>query len=224
MHYHLEIVMPPTDDIKAAVKTILAPFNEQGTDEDGEPVRNGFWDWWVIGGRFAGTKMQAKLDPTKLDSFQKALSERKVTVAGFTAGKQEISPASQIPMVDALWNEFFPESNGLSCPLFKHSNDQYKNDSLLPDDVTRFADVSTNLDVERVIFAAPDYKNEGLEAVFMLSRDFWNGVNHQKTDWDGTFTAAVDQFAAKRERYSDEYIARSTPQDDWLVVTVDYHT
>jgi hypothetical protein len=28
MHYHLEIVMPPTADVDAAVTQILAPFNE----------------------------------------------------------------------------------------------------------------------------------------------------------------------------------------------------
>lgn len=36
MHYHLEIIMPPTEDIEGAVAQILKQFNEQPkeTDED----------------------------------------------------------------------------------------------------------------------------------------------------------------------------------------------
>ena len=36
MTHHLEIIMPPTDNVKAAVEKILAPFNEQPEDGDSE--------------------------------------------------------------------------------------------------------------------------------------------------------------------------------------------
>lgn len=215
--------MPFTNDVEAAVSKICNPFNEQGTDEDGEPNRQGFWDFWVIGGRFAGSKFQATLNPEQLEKFNAELHKRKVTVSSFTAGKQEIAPASQIPMVDALWNEYFPQTNGGPCPLFKHSNDQYKNDSLLPDDVMRFWEVPDSLKMSRIIFAGPRYEDE-LKATFMLSDSIWNGCNHEDTAWDQTFGDAVKRFTEKHKNYKTEYIEKITPNDDWLVVTVDYHT
>ena len=123
MHSHTEIIMPPTDDIEAAVKQIMAPFNEQPDDDD-EDVRSSFWDFWVIGGRWAGHKLQAGLDQDKLKAFHDAMTQRKVTVDSIQGGKQALKPESQIPVVDAMWHEFFPETTG-PCPLFKHSNDQY---------------------------------------------------------------------------------------------------
>jgi hypothetical protein len=32
MHYHLEVLVPPTDDVEASVRQVLAPFDE-GRDE-----------------------------------------------------------------------------------------------------------------------------------------------------------------------------------------------
>lgn len=58
----------------------------------------------------------------------------------------------------------------------------------------------------------------------MLSEDSWNGVNHQKSDWDCTFAQAVVKFTEKLENYRDTYEATIRPQDDWLVVTIDYHS
>jgi len=223
MHYHLEIIMPPTDNIEAAVSKILAPFNEQGTDEDGESNRHAFWDWYVIGGRFAGSKFQATLDKANLDKFYAELKERKVTVSGLTAGKQELKPESQIPMVDALWNEYFPQTNGGPCPLFNHANNQYKSDSLLPNDVMAFSDVPQSLEASRVILAAPNYNDE-LAAEYMVSDSIWNGVNYEDTLWDETFGGAVSIFTKKRAGYKAEYAEKRTPKDDWLVVTVDYHS
>lgn len=46
---------------------------------------------------------------------------------------------------------------------------------------------------------------------------------HEKSR-DGTFKSALESFKEKIKRYSDEYQARCTPQDDWLVITIDYHS
>jgi hypothetical protein len=221
MHYHLEIIMPPVDDVVAAIERGLGPFCEGNEDS-----RHQWWDWFVVGGRYAGQKFQATLDNTKLDAFYAAMRERKVTVSSLTAGKQELKPESQIPMVDALWNEYFPESNGSPCPLFNHSNDQYKSDSLIHGDICRFADVPSGLgDLSRVIFAAPNYDGTEMEATFMVTDDIWNGVNYEKTEWDGTFSDAVAKFRVKTGTgYTEAYLERVTPKDDWLVVTVDYHS
>src|SRR6185312_17302888 len=110
------------------------------------------------------------------------------TVAGLQCGKQELSPSSQIPKVDAKWNEMFPSVEFLPCPLFQHSNDQYGKglSGTLPGDVCRLDAAPPDLECEGVIFAGPAYNSETkdhtghLEAKFMLCDSQWNGCNHMK--------------------------------------------
>ena len=74
MHYHLEVIMPPTADISTALDDILKPFDESCEDEDLKSVT--FWDWYVIGGRWAGKKESCRF-------------EEKSTAIGFgTTGSQ----------------------------------------------------------------------------------------------------------------------------------------
>ncbi|GAF91717.1 unnamed protein product, partial [marine sediment metagenome] len=98
MHYHCEIILPPTDAVESAIAEIMAPFDENNEDE--ETRSPSFWDWYQIGGRWSGSKLTDHFDKDKLKNFHAELENRKVTVSGFQCGKQDISPASQIPMVD----------------------------------------------------------------------------------------------------------------------------
>jgi hypothetical protein len=34
MHYHLEVILPPTDDVQAAITQIMAPFDENRDRDD----------------------------------------------------------------------------------------------------------------------------------------------------------------------------------------------
>jgi len=233
MHYHCEIVIPPTMDIEASIAQVMKPFNEQPEKEDEDyHARGAFWDWWVIGGRWAGHKLMARYDQAKLDEFYDWLNAEKVTVSGVQFGKRELNPADQIPKVDAKWNEMFPSAEFVPCPIFRHSNDQHGKglSGTLPQDVIRLSDVPAALKCSRVIFARPAWnysKNKPtgeIEAAFMLAEDAWNGVNHMKIDWDGTFAQAAEKYAENRKHLRDEYAARVTPASDWLVVTVDYHS
>lgn len=231
MHYHCEIIIPPVMNIEEAVASVLKPFDENGDDEDGYK-RHAFWDFWSIGGRWAGTKLLAKYDQAKLDEFNAWLRAENVTVAGLVCGKQEISPASQIPKIDAKWNEMFPSAEFVPCPLFRHSNDQYAKDmsGTLPGDIQRLADVPVALECSHVIIAKPSYDSATkeftgpLEAEFMLKEDAWNGCNHMKVDWDGKLHSAVEKYRERVASYTEEFKARALPQPDWLVVTVDYHS
>jgi hypothetical protein len=231
MHYHCEIVIPPTINIEAAVAAVMKPFNEC-SDDDEDDRRHGFWDFWLIGGRWAGHKLLAKYDQEKLDAFHAWLQDEKITVAGVQCGKQSLSPATQIPKVDAKWNEMFPSSEFIPCPLFNHSNDQYGKglSGTLPADVLRLADVPVGLKCSRVIFAKPSYETESkdwtgpLEAAFMLCDSQWNGCNRMPVNWDGTFASALAKYREDVKGYREEYAARIAPSDDWLVVTVYYHS
>lgn len=224
MHHHMEIVMPPTKDIEGAVARILKQFDENLPAED---RNHAFWDWYVIGGRFAGHKFIASFDEAKIDEFYEWLNTEKITVSSLQSGKQALKPETQIPKVDAKWNEMFPSQTPVACPLFQHSNDQYaKNGKLsgtLPDDVCLLMDVPERLLCQRVIIASPNYKDE-VEAEFMLVDDAWNGVSYMKVDWDGKLSTALAKCREKMKNYKPEYVEKHSPQDDWLVVTVDYHS
>lgn len=231
MHFHCEIVMPPVDDIEAAVASIMAPFSECPEDgDDDSDTRNSFWDWYVIGGRWAGAKLMARYDKAKMDEFYAWLKAEGVTVSGVTCGKQTLRPASQIPKVDAKWAEMFPSDIAIPCPIFDHSSPKFADglNGTLPGDVLPLAQVPEKLTCCRVIFAAPSY-NDGaytgpLKAEFMCSQEIWNGVNWLKTEWDGNFSTAVAMCVDRCARYLDEHRELVTPKDDWQVVTVDYHS
>lgn len=219
MHMHLEVLMPPTDNIEEALEKIMQPFDESGSDEDGNQNQHTFWDWYQVGGRWAGAKMEAKLGKDRLASFNKALTEREVTVSGIQFGKQTLQPASQIEMVDALWREMFPDSNLTVCPLFDHAP------KVIEGDVCQLSEVPDGLTAERIIIAGPEF-NDGTKfrAEYMISDEIWNGVMHVKTQWDGQFKTAINAFKEKIKGYRDDYREKRIPKDDWIVVTVDYHS
>ena len=224
MHYCLEIIMPQVDDIEKAVHQILKPFDENSSyEEDEEFSGHPFYDWYVIGGRWAGHKLTDCLDKDKLSAFYAELTEKKITVSGVQCGKQEISPASQIPIVDELWANYFPEYKGRACPMFNHSNNQYANNCLYGD-ALRLKDTDKNITMGRVIFAAENYEKTGLEAKEMYSTSVWNGVTHEATTWDGSLKSALKMHNKSTKNYRDDYRESITPTEDWLIVTVDYHS
>lgn len=220
MHAHLEIVMPPVEAVQAAVEDVLDPFCEHGED----PNPNAFWDFYVIGGRWSGAKLQAKVGEERLQQFREFLSEQRVTVSGFQCGKQSLSPTNQIPQVDQWWREWFPDSGIDVCPLFAHSNDQYSSDDTLPLDIARLEDVPREMSCERVIFAAPSVIDGRMEAQDMFQDQVWNGVTHLDTVWDGTIRSALAWLEERLPRYREEFAESLRPKSDSLVVTVDYHS
>lgn len=211
MHYHLEILMPPTADVEAAIEAILAPFSENN-----EESRHAFWDWYQLGGRYSGAKLEALVSQEKRDAFYEALKGLNVTVSGLRFGKQELSPATQAPAVDALWREMCPGAGDV-CPLFKHSGDA------MSMDVCRLDEVPADLKAYAFIHAAHGY-GEKIEAQTMLHKSIWNGVTHQDTTWGGNVKEAIAKSIKECDGYREDYKAKIQPQPDWLMVTVDYHS
>jgi hypothetical protein len=219
MHYHAEIILPPTDEVEKAIEEIMTPYSEH--EEDNEYYAQAFWDFYIIGGRWAGAHLQSLVDPNKLQKFYDELDKRNVTVSGLQCGKQELQPADQIPMVDELWCEMFPESELKACPLFKHFNNQYVHNCL---DVDTFDKITEHLIACRVIVAGLDYKEEKYEAKFMMVDEVWTGCNYIETTWDGKVLSAVEMHHNKMKNYKPEYREKHTVGDDWLVATIDYHS
>jgi hypothetical protein len=224
MHYICEIIMPPTKDVEKTVSAILKPFNEH------KRGRHVFWDWYVIGGRFAGQKFLASFDKERLDKFYKWCDAEKVTVGGLQCGKQELKPDTQIPKVDAQWNELFPENKDKPCPIFAHSNNQYDSKDTIQGDICFIKEIPQSYKAERLIIAAPSWTSKtkertgALEAVFMLSTDFYNGVNYINSNWCGNVLKGLKMFQKRLKTYSDSYREVCKPKEDWLSVTVDYHS
>ena len=221
MHYHLEVIMPPTSDISAALEEILNPF-----DENNEESRNQFWDWYVIGGRWSGEKESCRYDAEKLEKFYAKCQEANVTVRGVVCGKQKLVPKTQIPMVDKMWNELFPTEDGtiVACPIFSHSNNQYDSNDLLACDVCLVEEIPENLTASRVIVASANYDESRLEAKFMTSDSIWNGVNLEYTTWDGKVKSVFGMYKEMLKMYKEEYVEKHTPKPNWICVTVDYHS
>jgi hypothetical protein len=128
-----------------------------------------------------------------------------------------LQPAEQAKTVDEMWNEFFPHASTKVCPIF----DNYKGSS---GDVSELKNVSLSLKWSHVIIAGPDYKEQRLEAKYMIQDSIWNGVTHCDVDWDGTLASAIARNAERLKNAKPDYAAKQLPQDNWLVVTIDYHS
>lgn len=203
MHHRLEVLMPPTNDVATAMEKVLKQFSEN--DEENSVS---FYDWYEIGGRWSGSHNLDGLDEALLDDFYKDLSDHNVTISSVQFGKQKLQPASQIPLVEQLWSVRFPGK----CPIF----DNYTGGG----DIIAWVEAKEkHIKCSRFIITDND-----LEPEYMTQEDFWNGVSHVKTTWDGTVKSAFGEYTEKLSHYKQEYAKKITPTDEWLLVTVDYHS
>lgn len=221
MHYTLEIIMPPTEDVEASLKEVMAQFDECPEDDEDGNAKYGFYDYYLIGGRWAGRKVKAMYDEERMSAFTKRLNDENITVSGIQFGKQEISPASQIPIVDSLWNEYFPDSPIKVCPLFKHSNSK---EEVLHGDICKIGDIPERLTASRVIIAAPNYDGSALEAKYMIEDAYYNGVQFRDTGWDGNVLGCLEAYKDMIKGYQEDYRKKHELNADWICVTVDYHS
>lgn len=258
------------DAVEEAVLQVLEPFNsdppraklpDTPDPETAEPKRwlawaeevedmlseraadrsHSFWDWHQLGGRWAGHHAIDRYEPERLLAFYAELAERKVTVSGLQFGKQELSPADQIPAVDALWAEMFPDSGLEHCPVFQHSNPRNHGD--LPGDVCRVGELGQWTNAVRLIIAGPAWVDgahtwDRVKAGEMWATEVWTGVSWMFDIWDGMVVPKLNDHRAKQQQRWDsgrpdwkaEWEARPTTwvdlsvlTDEWLAVTVDLH-
>lgn len=217
MHYKIEVVIPPTNNVEESVKQVMDSF----LDDDGDGTPHCDWyDWYVIGGRWSGDKLMARCDEEKLKGFNDMLNEEKFTVGSFVCGKEELNPASQIPVVDTLWREWFPGVSDM-CPLFQHYWDQYS-EGLSSADVCKVSEIPDRLTCNRLIIAEVKHWGDDAGKVLvkdrMLCKEFWNGVEWQDTTFKGNVKEGMRIIAEGKHGEPD-----LTDRSEWLVVTVDIH-
>ena len=214
MHSHLEIILPYVPDVETAIDSLMQPFNECD-----EKNMHAFWDWYEIGGRWSGTKLTATLDPEALDRFNDELNAMPLTVSAVQCGKPELMPDSQAVLVDQLWRRHFPHSKQQQCPFFRHAG------SKMPLDIATLGECSMHTEAAHFMIAGTyNPEDTSLHPMTMLINEIWNGVSFQKTVFDGTLQSALDYHNQRFTNTRDEYRKLNTPTEDWLVVTVDYHS
>jgi hypothetical protein len=194
MHFHVEVLIPPSVNIEDAVDKALAPFDKNAGD-----TCYAFYDWYKIGGRWSGSKLEALLGEERIDAFIEEVKKRKFTISNVQVGKPTLKPESQQKEVDELWHEHFPELELGPCLLFSHSGPRH------PHDICHLKDIPLSFSAHRVLFV-----DDNAAPLFMLTRDFWNGVSFQRAAWNGTLEHALEIFKI-------EHI-------NWMTVTVDCHS
>jgi len=211
MHEHVEIIMPPIpmehDRMKDYISRLLGQDAE--TEEDDRPD---WLDYFLIGGRWSGAKLKARVGQDKINAFCDELIARKFTVSSVSAGKQELSPDSQIPIVDELWRTMCP-GHGDVCPILKHYERTGDHTRREQADICTIADIPAELTAGRVILACEE-QNKYRRINGMLVTEIWNGATWQETKFSGNVIEAVKFF--------EEKIGKPIPAD-WIVVTVDIH-
>lgn len=223
MHSLLEIIIPnSTKDISSVIAEIMKPF-----DENEEDSYYSFWDGYVIGGRFAGQKEIHSFDQEKVEEFYQLLNENKITVSSVQCGKQEISPPEQIPLVDKLWNDLFIENDSRPCPLFNHSNNQYDEYGIICGDIMPVKEC-LEFECGHLIIASLHKYNFKYDpkwkADYMIEKSMYNGVSLIDTGWDGKIKTAIEMFKKSIEDYNDDFKKTFDDIENWISVTVDYHS
>ena len=84
-------------------------------------------------------------------------------------------------------------------------------------------DIPEDLTASHVIVAVVDYEGTGFRAYMQYMKSVWNGLNWQKTAFSGYVSDALKEYREAIAEYLPVYREKMNPQDDWLVVTVDYH-
>lgn len=226
MHFHCEVILPVVEQstIKATIDNVLEPFREDSTDEDRVSVP--FFDWAVVGGRYASEKLLQRLGENKVSAFRQWCRDESITISGIQFGKPSLDPSEQRARVDAKWNEMFPAEDGrlVACPLFEHSN---PDNAATRDDICALGQAK-HVSCYRVIILGPKYvacvEDMSLDVRFMLAEEVWNGRNYMPVKWDGTISDALRQYDHDISQRPPEIQRLLRPTDEWLTVTVDYHT
>ena len=194
-HHHVELIMPPTDlGIQEQVGNILYPLSmwvpERAEAEDY------LYDWFTIGGRFAGTKLCLRLDPERLRQFWDELHGEAFntdTDSSIFMGERWWG-TSDLPKIDALWRKWFPEDEVGAYPLSPYypAGDW---------DICRVDRLPDNLTAHAVVFQIA-------VEVYDRTKGEW-----LRTDFDGSVRKALRRCRA----------GGVEPANDWLAITLDAH-
>ncbi len=199
MHFHVELIMPPTPliEVDKRVGRVLSPLQRMPGKYDW------LYAWYRIGGRFAGDKLYLRLDPERLRQFRQELySDAFTKGTDFEQIGLGLWSVDDIPKVDALWRKWFPEDEVGKYP---GSPDYPAGDQ----DICRVDQIPDKLTAYAVVVANED------KVIFLRRADIYDSTKHefQDTGFDGSVLTALRECRAEGFE----------PPPDWLVVTLDCH-
>ena len=87
----------------------------------------------------------------------------------------------------------------------------------------RLGNCPEDLTAKHVIVAIHNDEGTGFSAYMQYMKSIWNGLNWQDTAFSGYVSDALKEYREAIAEYLPVYREKMNPQDDWLVVTVDYH-
>jgi len=168
------------------VSMAMNPFQE----EDG----NGWWDWFVIGGRWSGHLEQIKLNQKKLKDFWKEFEAQGLGWIG-----KDKPEALQNSRMKTLWKSIFGED---STPLV--GRDRY--DGVYEDDQQEVKN-----------FTKAQLKILNTASVVIMGEE--RIEDHHAEKWTGHSWESDPKWDAE---YYDRFLAKLEPED--RLVIVDYHS
>ena len=143
MHYHYELLIPPTDQPHFTITNIMDAYMLCDSCHNNSDA---IGDWYVIGGRWAGEKLIKSLDPQKIKSYKKELKQSELRVMSVQAVKPTPCDKKNSLLADQVWRKHFPDIN--ENPFMSDYSDQYENDLR---DVWKLKDVPKNLTASGLI-------------------------------------------------------------------------
>lgn len=220
MHCRLELLLPPgstKEDVEPAMQ-FLSEYEPAGWDEDaGHPEwvgpRRGVYDYFVIGGRWTGAHAEAHYSEDDMSRFRRLLQGREVKVSRVRMGKPTLT-SHKPEEIDGWWREMFPDGPLSRCPIFDYA-------SFADVDAMPVAKLHPEDSAEMVYIVGPP---EQYRHRHFLRTSTWNGMNWQKSAWDGKIASAIESHNALLDGATEEYRAPRLVTGEWVAFTVDCHT
>ena len=173
MHYHCEVYLEERpENIFETVSKIMEPYFLILPDEDDEYNPNGFWDWFVIGGRWSGAHTEMLLDQEKLKQFYKICDEKEL----FWVGPDRPAEVQEAKRKEEFL-KLFPDFKG----IIPTCRDTYRIDGY-SDDIIEVEKVTEHLSCYTLIL--PDE---------VLHTEIWDGNKFCETHFDGCVKHALDE-------------------------------
>lgn len=87
--------------------------------------------------------------------------------------------------------------------------------------IRKLSEVPMDTAMHTFLLARESTSTFDLEPNFLIHREIWNGVCFNEAKWDGRFLTALEM---SRDYFLDRQLSDCIPNEDWWVVTVDYHS
>jgi hypothetical protein len=137
MHFHCEVWVPKKEDYISQVHKALAGLSEEDTRISDEDCGNGFYDWYVIGGRWSGEHTMWLLRKNFGDKIEKISKEFEKEFGWFTNG--ENSREKRAKQYEEVFRRHISKEEWSGEPLPSWRN-SYKEDGF-DDDIIAISDV-----------------------------------------------------------------------------------